>query len=302
MEITSNNTPDEQSLLTVARAKSLLDKEESSSFTSNSSGYIIQNDRIDIRRVDSHNTEESSIFDGLDNTSDSAHPRREFQLEAASPSSSVEVSIQGQMSGEENKSSLWKYSKSEAKRTTRCAENNVSMDEQSMTKNDPSEVQKFRIITSEANADIDRYNKTIAFDQTFDSRVGYSNTQENSMFVSKSKSLLNKDQDHDTFVRSGTRLKSLLDNALRQVAIGVSTEGEVELSLKCDREETETKKFEEESCSSGQKRKRLHNYNDDEEKHASELVREKMTEVMVLKRVSYILVSIFVVTFPRNLG
>lgn len=291
MEISTNNSSDQQqSLLTVARAKSLLDKEESSDFASNYSGDDIQNDRIDIRRVDSHNTQDSSIFDGLDNASDIVQPRRrEFQLEAASPTSSVEVSIQGPMSIEDNVS-LWNYSKLKSKMTNRSTEGKFTT-EQSTTKNDSiGDNQNFStVMDDETNPHAVRYNEKTSCHQVFDySRVGHKNPQKGErIFASTTKyNVQSKDQHHDTFVRSGTRLKSLLDTALKQVAIGVSTEGEVELSLKCDQEETEKEKYEEESLCSGQKRKRLYDDNDDEQKHASELAREKMAEVMVLKKVS----------------
>lgn len=289
MEMSSQKTPNDQSLLSVARGQSLLDKEEASSFTSNySEGDNIQDDRYAIRRTDSHHTEESSIFDGLDNYSDAANQQRtEFQLDAASPSSSVEVSIQGQISGEQSVS-RWNYSKLESKIGNRSCTENKFANEQSITMNNASEVENFySAMDVETDADIERYKK-VAFDQNFDTRVEVSaDTQKEptSMYGSNSKYMQqSKDQDHDAFVRSGTRLKSLLDNALRQVAIGVVNDGEVELSLQYDQEENEKDKHEEESCS-GQKRKRLHHYSDDEEqKHASELAREKMAEVMVLKR------------------
>jgi hypothetical protein len=286
MEISTKNSSDQQqSLLTVARAKSLLDKEESSDFASNYSGDDIRNDRIDIRRVDSHNTQDSSIFDGLDNASDTEQPRRrEFHLEAASPTSSVEVSIQGQMSIEDNVS-LWNYSKLKSKMTNPSTEGEFTTDQSTIKNDSIGDDQNFStVMDDETNSHAVRYNEKTK-------RISASTSKYN---------VQSKDQHHDKFVRSGTRLKSLLDTALKQVAIGVSTEGEVELSLKCDQEESEKENYEEESLCSGQKRKRLHDDNDDEQKHASELAREKMAEVMVLKKVSCALDFFYSTVHPRK--
>jgi len=131
--------------------------------------------------------------------------------------------------------------------------------------------------------------------------------------------LVDDEQGRDDYVRSGTHFRSLLDNAFQKVAMGFSHAGEVEMIL------TNEENVRASAISGGQKRsssrRRTRNTDDNdgvrplrkrrlngnngtgdddddmeeigdeparvsENKHASELAREKVAEVMVLKRVS----------------
>jgi len=116
----------------------------------------------------------------------------------------------------------------------------------------------------------------------------------------------------DAYVKSGTHLKRLLDNALQKVAIGAFNDGDVELSLTVDGENDDSNLHdgqEEDHChESGQKRHRMKNDADTDrplrkrnkrhdhgggdgdvpehsDTHASQLAREKIAQVMSLKRV-----------------
>lgn len=281
------NTADEQSLLTVARAKSLLDNEESCSIASSNSMEDIPNNASGLRRVNSHHTEESSIFDGLDNISEANISRYEFQFQSSSPSSSVEVSVPSRMTGVE-KLSTWKAPSVEPVGTTQCTEKNPhDFDEKSIENDAPSpEVYSTGRITSTKREDHTSNGKSRLLQQTLDIDGESLARGRTSISGCTSNNWVDMDQEQDTFVRSGTRLKSLLDSALREVAIGVSNGGEVELSLRDDQEEIEDdggEEQEEKTCS-GQKRKRLHSIQEEEQKRASELAREKMAEVITLKR------------------
>ena len=116
-------------------------------------------------------------------------------------------------------------------------------------------------------------------------------------------------ENRDEIVRSGRHLKTLVENALRQVKTRVSTEGDVELLLnnsddeasgtddtehhdnrtnrrKRSRQQSSTNKSRDDT-----KRRRSNDREEDSEdienqKYTSQLVIEKMSEVMTLKRVS----------------
>lgn len=116
-------------------------------------------------------------------------------------------------------------------------------------------------------------------------------------------------ENRDDIVRSGRHLKTLVENALRQVKTRVSTDGDVELLLDnsddeaSGTDETEhhdnrtnrRKRSRQQSSTNNsrddKKRKRSNDSNEDSEdienqKYTSQLVIEKMSEVMTLKRVS----------------
>lgn len=114
-----------------------------------------------------------------------------------------------------------------------------------------------------------------------------------------------REEERDAYVKSGTFLKRLLGDALRKVAIGVSNEGDVEMSLTVDGEadtktgqkrqrRNEERDFEDgtvnNSTRPARKKRLVVGDGDDgdltEGTHASQLAREKIAEVMVLKRVS----------------
>ena len=116
-------------------------------------------------------------------------------------------------------------------------------------------------------------------------------------------------ENRDDIVRSGRHLKTLVENALRQVKTRVSTDGDVELLLDnsddeaSGTDETEhhdnrtnrRKRSRQQSSTSNsrddKKRKRANDREENSEdsenqKYTSQLVIEKMSEVMTLKRVS----------------